>query len=194
MRRQQVLDAALRLIAEHGYGAATMEAIAREAGLAKPVVYNAYRGRGPLLRALLEREEARAFKTLADAMPPHPADSDPSAALLVWLRSLAKAIAENPSPWRLMLMPTGDTPGLVREHVESGRAYALAQAQSLIEGLVGQRPSLAPIDRQLAAHSLLAMGEQAARLMIDDPREYTPERVVAFAQVALRELSGVSGP
>lgn len=190
LRREQVLDAALRLIAEHGYGATSMEAIAREAGLAKPVVYNAYPGRGPLLQALLEREETRAFKALADAMPPHPVDADPIGALLAWLRSLAQAIADNPSPWRLMLMPTGDTPDVVREHVERGRAFALRQAVSLIERLVAQRPSLASIDRQLAAQSLLAMGERAASLMIHDPDEYTPDRLVAFAENALREVWG----
>ena len=42
VRREQALDAALALIADHGYGAITMEAIAREGNLAKPVLYNAY--------------------------------------------------------------------------------------------------------------------------------------------------------
>jgi AcrR family transcriptional regulator len=54
VRREQVLDVALKLIVEKGYAAATMEAVAREADLAKPRVYSAYPGRGPLLRALLE--------------------------------------------------------------------------------------------------------------------------------------------
>jgi AcrR family transcriptional regulator len=190
VRREQVLDAALRLITEHGYGATSMEAIAREAGLAKPVVYNAYPGRGPLLQALLKREEARAFKALADAMPPRVADADPNAALLAWLGSLAASIAGNRSAWRLILMPAGETPDVVREHVDRGRAFALTQAQSLIEGLLAQRPSMASIDRQLAAHSVLAMGEQAARLMLSDPDEYTPDRLVAFAEDLLRDLWG----
>ena len=190
VRREQVLDAALRLITEHGYGATTMEAIARDAGLSKPVVYNAYPGRGPLLQALLEREEARAFKALADAMPPRVADADPIAAFLVWLGSLARSIAENPVPWRLMLMPSGETPEVVREHVDRGRAFALAQAQSLIEGLLAQRRSAASIDPELAAHSVLAMSEQAAKLMLSDPDEYPPERLVAFAESVLRDLWG----
>jgi len=192
VRREQVLDAALRLITEHGYGATSMEAIAREAGLAKPVVYNAYPGRGPLLHALLEREEARAFKALADAMPPRVADADPTAVLLAWLDSLARSIRENPAPWRLMLMPAGETPDVVREHVDQGRAFALAQAQSLTDGLLAQRPSMASIDRQLAAHSILAMGEQAAKLMIGDPIAYTPDRLVAFAEDLLRALGGMA--
>src|SRR4051812_18096989 len=38
-RREQVLDAALVLIDRDGYGAVTMEAVAREIGVTKPVVY-----------------------------------------------------------------------------------------------------------------------------------------------------------
>ena len=40
-RRDQILDGALRLIIERGYTAASMEAIAREANIAKPRVYTA---------------------------------------------------------------------------------------------------------------------------------------------------------
>jgi AcrR family transcriptional regulator len=187
-RREQVLDAALRLITERGYAATSMEAIAREAGIAKPVVYNAYPGRAPLLRALLEREEDRARKALADAMPPRLADADPGAVLLAWLDSLARSIDRNRITWRLILMPATETPDLVREHVERGRQFALAQAQSLVEALLAQRSSMAAIDRRLASHSVLAMGEQAARLMLADPDEYPPERLVAFAESVLREL------
>jgi AcrR family transcriptional regulator len=188
VRREQVLDAALRLITDQGYGATSMEAIAREAGLAKPVVYNAYPGRGPLLQALLEREEKRAFAALADAMPVDAGQADPVTALLTWLRSLAQSIAANPGPWRLMLTPAGETPEVVREHVEQGRALARAQLQSLLEELLPRRPSTSSIDRALAAHSVLAMGEQAAALMLSDPGEYPPERLVGFAEDVLRAL------
>ena len=190
VRREQVLDAALRLITERGYGGTSMEAIAREAGLSKPVVYNAYPSRGPLLQALLQREEARAFKALADAMPPRAADADPVAAFLLWLASLARSIAENPVPWRLMLMPSGETPDVVRKHVDRGRAFALSQAQSLIEGVLARRRTKPSIDPELAAHSVLAMSEQAAKLMLSDPDKYPPERLVAFAEGVLRDLWG----
>jgi AcrR family transcriptional regulator len=193
VRREQVLDAALRLIAERGYGATSMEAITREAGVAKPVVYNAYPGRGALLRALLEREEARALGALAAAMPSPPLDADPRAALLAWLRALAEAIAENPTPWRLMLLAADDTPDVVREHVERGRALAIEQISTLVDALLDRRPSLASLDRALAAQSLLAMSEQAATLMISSPDEYTPDRLVAFAEDVLRVLWESSG-
>ena len=190
VRRQQVLDVALRLITEHGYGAVTMEAVAREARLAKPVVYNAYPGRAALLSALLEREERRAFRTLAEAV--RPSGSDPAAAMLAWLRGVAEAIAADPNAWRLMLLPADETPDVVRRRVERGREVALEQARSLTRALLSQRPAFDGLDEELTAHALLAACEQAAKLMIADPVRYPPERLVEFAQNVLRVLSVVT--
>ena len=39
-RREQVLDAALRVILELGYSGVSIEAIAREAGVTRPVIYD----------------------------------------------------------------------------------------------------------------------------------------------------------
>ena len=72
-RREQLLDAALEVLDEHGYAGATMEAIARAAGVTKPVVYDVFGKRTDLLMALLAREEARALAEIAAAMPSEPA-------------------------------------------------------------------------------------------------------------------------
>src|SRR2546421_871632 len=142
VRRTQALDAALELIADRGYRGVTMEAIARQANLAKPVLYNAYPGLGPLLQALLEREQARGLTALAEAMPPHPVDEDPAELLLAWLSSIAHAIAANPRPWRLILTPPNETPEVVRERVQAGRGFALTQLGSVLGAMLDRRPSL----------------------------------------------------
>lgn len=188
VRREQVLDAALRLITARGYSAATMEAIAREAELAKPVVYNAYPGLGPLLGALLEREEARGLKTLAEAIPPQPVSADAGAALLSWLRGVADAIAREPGPWRLILIPPDETPEVVREHVQAGRAIALQQIRSLIDALLEQRLQGSSVDADLVAQGVLALAEHCAKLLVRDPGEYPPERLIEFAESSLRGL------
>ncbi len=54
-RREQLLDAALRLISRDGYAGLTIEAIAAEAGVTKPVVYGAYAKLPDLLGELLDR-------------------------------------------------------------------------------------------------------------------------------------------
>jgi AcrR family transcriptional regulator len=187
VRREQVLDAALRLISEHGYGSASMEAIAREADLAKPVVYKAYPGLGPLLQALLQREEERAFSTLSEVML-RPTDADPIGILLSWLDRLAHAVVDNPGPWRLILIPPDETPALVREHVQAGRELALQLLGSLIGEVVDRRASHVPIDQELFAHVILAAAEHLGRLLLRDPDNYPPDRLVAFAASVLNPL------
>ncbi|MFD6197726.1 helix-turn-helix domain-containing protein [Mycobacteriaceae bacterium NPDC060252] len=53
--QNQLLDAAERLFVERGYGASTMEAIAREAGYSRAVVYRHFRNRDDLMDALVVR-------------------------------------------------------------------------------------------------------------------------------------------
>ena len=51
-RREHLLDAALHVLARDGYDRVSVEAIAGEAGVSRPVVYSAYDGLEPLLLAL----------------------------------------------------------------------------------------------------------------------------------------------
>ncbi|WP_051323692.1 TetR/AcrR family transcriptional regulator [Candidatus Solirubrobacter pratensis] len=178
VRREQVLDAALRIICARGYGAANMEAIARETGVAKTVVYEAFGGRGPLLRALLEREERRILPTLAAVSPP---EGDPREVLVAWVERGLRAVRESPAEWRLLLAPAVETPELVREHVEAGRAVVLEQLRALL------RP-LRPADLELTARAVLAVAERAALDVLDGDAE--PDRYIAFARATFAALTG----
>jgi AcrR family transcriptional regulator len=164
VRREQVLDAALRIICARGYAAANMEAIARETGVAKTVVYEAYGSRGELLRALLEREERRILATL---------EVPPEGDLLAWVEHGLRAVRENPSEWRLLLAPAEGTPELVREHVEAGRAIVLEHLRQLL------RP-LRPPDLELTARAVLAVAERAALDVLEG--DIAPERWLEFTR------------
>src|SRR5947209_20270207 len=79
-RREQLLDAALSVIVEQGYGRVSMEAVARAAGVTRPVVYDHFRDLGQLLRTLIEREEAYSLEQLGQVLPEstegiHPVDA-----------------------------------------------------------------------------------------------------------------------
>ncbi len=164
VRREQVLDAALRIICARGYAAANMEAIAREVGVAKTVVYDAYGTRERLLRALLEREEARLLAAL---------EVPPQAGLIEWVDHGLRAVRSNPAEWRLLLAPAEGTPAMVQEHLESGRAVVL-------EHLRGLLAPLRPPDLELMARAVLAAAERAALDVLDG--EIAPERYVEFVR------------
>ena len=186
-RREQLLDAALKVIDEHGYGGVSMEAIAREAGVTKPVVYDLFGNRGELLMALLEREEARALAQLAEAMPEEPGD-DPDELVVAGFRSLLSSVVENPATWRLIVLPADSTPEVVRKHVESGRADVRERIQQLIVWGVSARGGPQEVDYELAAQALVALGEHLVRLVLTDPQTYTIDRIEAFIDGLLSAL------
>jgi len=74
--REAVLDAARRVFLDRGYGGATVDAIAEEAGFSKGVVYSQFGSKADMFMALLEQriaeraaqnERIAAGKSLADA-------------------------------------------------------------------------------------------------------------------------------
>lgn len=52
-KRQRALDAALTVFSQNGYSAATMDAIAREAGLTKPTLYQYFDSKESLFQAMM---------------------------------------------------------------------------------------------------------------------------------------------
>jgi AcrR family transcriptional regulator len=176
-RREQILDAALALVERDGYVGATMEAVAREAGVAKPVVYDAFATRPDLLRALLSREEERALEQLAAAIPA-PRDAEPRELLRDGLAAFFGAVLSEPRRWRLILLPAEGTSDVVRAHVERGRAEALGRLEQLVDAVARSRGE--EIDVELTAHAILALGEHGARLVLTAPERFTPERVATF--------------
>lgn len=179
-RREQVLDAALRLLSAKGFAAASMEGIAREADIAKTVVYDTFGTREALLRALFVREQERSLADVAAAMPTPPVTGEPLDLLVAGLTRLLEAVRRNPDRWRLILLPADGTPPSVRAAVDRNRTQLLGQIEPMVAwGL--ERLGLPDLDPELAAHLVLGTSENAARLTLTQPRRFPPARVAAFA-------------
>src|SRR5947209_18527619 len=80
-RREHLLDATLTVILEHGYSGVSIEAVARAAGVTRPVVYDHFPNLGRLLHALVEREERLALAQLEHVVPEDAARLEPPALL-----------------------------------------------------------------------------------------------------------------
>ncbi|MEA2167001.1 MAG: hypothetical protein QOF76_301, partial [Solirubrobacteraceae bacterium] len=105
-RREQVLDSALAVLARGDYRGASMDAIAREAGVTRPVVYRAFEDLPALLTALLDRQEARALEQLGTAMMA-------PGTVIERLSGLIETVRADPGTWRAILLVRHSTPPAV---------------------------------------------------------------------------------
>ena len=175
-RREHLLDAALSVLAREGYDKVTVDAIAREAGVTRPVVYDAYGGLEPLLHALLDRSQRRALASVLRLMPTDP-PTDIDRWILEACSGLIDAIQQSPDVWRPVLGLTRDAPEVVRSRIDSTkeliRGYVADALQTGLETRGG--PDL---DVEVLAHLVIATGEHFGRLVLDEPEKFTRERLV----------------
>src|SRR4051795_10621245 len=104
-RREQLLDATKAIVARDGFHAVSIEAVAREAGVSRPIVYGHFDDLPGLLEALTNREAKRAMGQLAAVLPRDLDAGDPVAELLRGLRSYLEVARDDPGTWRLVLVP-----------------------------------------------------------------------------------------
>jgi AcrR family transcriptional regulator len=171
-RREQLLDVTKRIVIEEGFHAVSIEAVAREAGITRPIVYGHFTDLPGLLEALVDRESARALAQLETVLP------QPD--LLEALRAYLQVVGDDPATWRLVLMPQEGAPRLLHDRIERGREAIVAR---LAHGL----PSGSDLpDPELSAHLMSAYADAAARLVLTG--RYPPERILELSRWLLRRL------
>jgi AcrR family transcriptional regulator len=189
-RREHLIDAAIEVILERGYAGVSIEAIAREAGITRPVVYDHFPNLNRLLYAVIEREERIALEQLAAVVPGQPGDHEPAELLVIGVTRFLDAVTSRPATWRLILLPLEGTPSIVREHVKVNRASVLAQIEALVRWTLERSDGSHELDVQLTARSIRDWSEQAGRMVLTDPDRYPPARYERFVKDFLALLTG----
>ena len=184
-RREQLVGAALEVILEQGYGGVSIEAVARRAGVTRPVVYDHFPNLGRLLHTLFAREERISLEQLEQVVPDDPAGRDPVEVLASGVKRFLEAVASRPSTWRIILLPLEGTPQVVRDHVETNRARTQERIAKLVRWAL-ERPELPDdLDVELTARAIRVLAEDAGRTLLTDPGTYPPERYERFVRQVL---------
>lgn len=188
-RREHLLDAALSVIAEQGYSRVSIEAVARTAGVTRPVIYDHFRDLGDLLRALIEREERVSLAQLEHVLPEHPDQLHPADVLSSSVRRFLDVVMSRPATWTLILLPLEGTPEIVRQHVEANRAAMVKRMEDVVRWAIERSGAgTRPIDVELAARALLGLTEDAGRMVLTDPERYSPDRYEQFVTWIMKLL------
>jgi len=160
-RREQVLDATLKLIVERGYARASMEAVAREVDAGQARVYSAYPGAGRCCAPARARGAAGGG-TLAEGCPSSPTRPDFAETLTGAASELLRAVAETRTPGSADAAGDETPAGGPGARVAGPPVRPGAAAARCSPGAPPGAPSWSTWTWSLAARALLAVGEQAS--------------------------------
>ncbi len=194
-RRRQLLDVSRDLVNSDGFDALTVEAVARTAGVTRPVVYDLFGDLDGLVTALIDREQQIALAPLLNLV----GHGDPDVSTLEEFLELAltgflEAVHENKQTWQLVLMPPQRVSEPIRRRFHDSRELLAARLAQLVRWGFESRGGPSDLDWELLGRLVVAEGEDAARLTLLNPRRYKPERLVLGATSALALMPGPGKP
>jgi AcrR family transcriptional regulator len=159
LRERQLLELAEALFAERGYAGASMDELARRAGVTKPVVYELFRSKEGLFGACVDRTIERLATEIAAAVR---AEDEPEARLRAGGLAFIRFAAGNRVAFDLMSMGGSFS--------EKARAVRESQAE-LVRELMAEMAAEGTDPRELdvAAHAVNAAYEGVAHWMWAHP-------------------------
>jgi AcrR family transcriptional regulator len=128
IRLAQVLALAEELFAEHGYTAASMDELARRAGVSKPMIYNLVGSKEELFRTCMDRTADELATRIGDSVA---GETDLRGLLLAGSRAWFEYIAEHRALWTAFL-GGGDAP------MSAEIAHIRRRQARLVAGLLAQ--------------------------------------------------------
>ncbi|GAC78951.1 MULTISPECIES: TetR/AcrR family transcriptional regulator [Gordonia] len=162
VREQQMLDAAITVFAEHGFSDSSMDAIAAQAEISKPMLYLYYGSKDELFAACIARESGRFMQSMSAGFDPELRQRD-QARILV--REFLRFVHENAQSWRVLYRVSVGTAAFAHIVTES-RSGVTAMITDLIRRgttVEGARD----VDFELTAVALVGAGEAVADRMSD---------------------------
>ncbi|MEV0341315.1 TetR/AcrR family transcriptional regulator [Nocardia sp. NPDC050713] len=182
-RRAQLLDAVLKIIVEQGVHKVSMDTVAREVGVTRPVVYSVFSDSDDMLRASLDREQAAALAQVTPLMSAALASDDPAAALLEFLDGFLTEIQKAPDRWRAAFSLVDSATPKFRRRVDRQRKAATA----LLEDYLRRTPVPPGTDVEMTARVIFALAWEAGRLLLSEPEIFSQRRMLGFARTVIAE-------
>jgi AcrR family transcriptional regulator len=188
-RREQLLDVTKAIVGADGLHAVSIDRVAREAGISRPIVYEHFNDLGGVLHALLDREGARALGQLQSFVPAAASHAPVNDVLLAMLAAYLDAVTSDPVTWRLMLMPPEGAPGFLRKRVDQARAEVIEHLTRMLESTALPGGQVTSPDPPLTASTLQALADHWAQLILADPSSFDRDRILRQAEWALAHFA-----
>ena len=191
-RRTGILDSALAVFSQSGYHSASIDDIAREAGVSKALIYEHFASKQELYGDLIARNARELTQRLAGALVGLELESS-AARLAAGLDAFFAFVEERRDAWRMLFRDASDPESAaVLERM-------LEQVTAEVTLLISQDPGAPALDSaedtrglRLLAEMLVGGAQSMANWWADNPeasRESMVEVAMDFAWLGLERLS-----
>lgn len=177
-RREQLLDVLADIITAEGYAAISIDRVARDANIARTVIYSHFGNLEGFVAALVERTEREALRQIRGVLPDI-VDDDPDTILTEAIRAFLEVVRDNPRTWRLAILPVDGAHADLRTRIRAAKLAVLALLQPIVTWGLEQRGG-PMIDPELLSRLIITAAEDTARLVLAEPDVYTPDRFAEF--------------
>jgi AcrR family transcriptional regulator len=184
VREPQILDVAGRVFAARGYHRASMDEIATQSDVTKPLIYAYFGSKEDLYVAYIERSGRELMDRMRAATDP---DAPPRERLHAGILEFLRFVAERRDGWQVLYSEAAARGGPLAEEVANLRAGIARMIGRLLRQTIAEAQvspeATAALDG--GAHAVVGAGESLANWWLAHP-EVPPERAAELL-VALGE-------
>ncbi|GIG88890.1 TetR/AcrR family transcriptional regulator [Plantactinospora endophytica] len=166
VRERQMLDAAVRVFSRRGFHAASMDEIADEAGISKPMVYAYLGSKEELFTACLHREGTRLLEAIVGAVVP---DLPFEERLWRGLRAFFRFVGAHRDGWAVLYRQGRGERPFAGELAAMRHRIIEVVAGMLDRGLAADGREVRPAELEIMAYALVGASESVADWLADHP-------------------------
>jgi AcrR family transcriptional regulator len=186
-RREQLLEVARKVFGRRGYHTVTMDAVAREAGVTKPILYDHFPSKRELYLSLLEADLANLKERLGEALETSKGNRE---RIRGSFQAYFDFVDDHAEGFRLVMQEAVGSERESREKVFRFRDEVLEQVTEVIA-----RESRGNLDRREAADvalGLIGMVETVAQRDAGAAKEQRAKTVDTLVRLAWRGITGLT--
>ena len=186
-RRAQLLSVARKVFGRSGFHSVSMDEVAREAGITKPILYDHFRSKEELYIALLDADAQALEERVRSALT---ADTGNRQRIRQSFQAYFDFVDEHAAGFRLFVQETMNGDDVFRSKVQGVRDRILSEVSDLIV-----RESQGTVEREDAdtvALALVAMLESVARRDPGGPKEKRARAVDTLVRLAWRGITNLN--
>lgn len=189
-----LLDAAMRIYLRDGIGAITMESLAAEGEVTKPVVYACFPNRDAVLDALMDAQAETVGRHVAEAIAATQGKPTVDEALRAGFEVLLRSVQADPDAYRAsVLLEQGATAALMQRVREVGVNLSETIGAEIQRLLAERGTPTTPEAAYLVGHTAVYLTRGYILLLLDDkgPPVETLAALAARATLAVADELGI---